>query len=231
MAGLLYRRQGLTQPAGIFLICMKDKNQGWDYRKFARRAHFILLLSVLPGKGSGATVSWTNLSGGNWSAPANWDLHVVPGPADNVLVTSNGTYIVTLDVAASISSLALGGGSGTQTLTNPGSALTIAGGGAINVNGAFGLGGGKLSGNNQVNGTINWGGGIIAGPLTVASGGLLNIAGGGVSLYAPLTNAGTINWSNSSTLTVYNSSPTYSGAIYNLLGASSTSRPTKLCPG
>src|SRR5208283_984103 len=40
-------------------------------------------------------------------------------------------------------------------------------------------------------------------------------------LYAPLTNAGTINWSNTVTWYVYNNgnSP-YSGSIYNLAGAS-----------
>jgi len=34
--------------------------------------------------------------------------------------------------------------------------------------------------------------------LTIATNGVLNLIGGGsVTLYAPLTNAGTINWSNS----------------------------------
>jgi hypothetical protein len=47
----------------------------------------------------------------------------------------------------------------------------------------------------------------------------LDIFGGStVYLYAPLTNAGTINWSNTSSFTLYNNRATYSGAIYNLAG-------------
>src|SRR6266852_7504802 len=51
-----------------------------------------------------ATISWTNSSGGNWSAATNWTPNQVPGPADNALITTNGTYAVTLDVGATIGS-------------------------------------------------------------------------------------------------------------------------------
>jgi hypothetical protein len=58
-------------------------------------------------------------------------------------------------------------------------------------------------------------------PLTVATNGVLNLLGGGtVYLYAPLTNAGTINWSNSVTWYVYNNNNApYNGAVYDLSGA------------
>jgi hypothetical protein len=56
--------------------------------------------------------------------------------------------------------------------------------------------------------------------VSIATNGVLNLVGGGVTLYAPLTNAGTINWSNSASWTLYNNhSASYSGAIYNLSGA------------
>src|SRR5689334_19918293 len=64
-----------------------------------------------------ATITWTNTSGGNWSAANNWTPHQVPGPADEVVITNNGTYTVNMDVDAAIASLTLGGASGTNTLS------------------------------------------------------------------------------------------------------------------
>src|SRR5208337_691017 len=65
---------------------------------------------------------------------------------------------------------------------------------------------------------FNWSGGSLTGNgLTIASNAVLEVIGSGsVALYAPLTNAGTINWSNTVTWYVYNNgnSP-YSGSIYN----------------
>src|SRR5208282_1874555 len=60
-----------------------------------------------------------------------------------------------------------------------------------------------------------------SGTVNVANDALLNLVGSSyVELYAPLTNAGTINWSNTLTWYVYNNgSSSYSGAIYNLAGA------------
>ncbi len=42
------------------------------------------------------THSWTNTLGGDWSVAANWLPHGVPLTDDDVLITSNGTYTVTI---------------------------------------------------------------------------------------------------------------------------------------
>ena len=44
----------------------------------------------------GATVTWTNTAGGNWGVAANWSPNQVPGAADTGLITTPGTYTVTL---------------------------------------------------------------------------------------------------------------------------------------
>ncbi len=136
---------------------------------------FALLLITSTRAG---TIAWTNVNGGDWSVAANWNPNQVRTAADDVLITADGNYTVRLDISASISSLAVGGGSGTQTLTNPASPLNIANSGVVNANGVLGLGGGTLGGTNQVSGTMTWTAGILGGPLTVANGGLLNILEG-----------------------------------------------------
>jgi hypothetical protein len=79
------------------------------------------------------------------------------------------------------------------------------------------LNGATLVSTNRVTGTLNWLSGTISGPLTVASGGLLNITGS-VSLNNVLTNAGTVTMSGSGTLTVDNNNSTVLGGVYNLAG-------------
>ena len=66
-----------------------------------------------------ATITWTNAAGGNWGTAANWNPNQVPGASDTALITSSGTYTVTLDSDVTLASLTLGGTSGTQTLDNP----------------------------------------------------------------------------------------------------------------
>src|ERR1017187_6553586 len=67
---------------------------------------------------------------------------------------------------------------------------------------------------------MDWTGGNLFGSLTVLSNAVLNLSGSNNKfLYAALTNAGTINWSGTGYLQVYNNggSP-YNGSINNLAG-------------
>src|SRR5205085_9833595 len=67
---------------------------------------------------------------------------------------------------------------------------------------------------------MDWTGGTISGVLTVADSGALNISGDSAkALLGPLTNYGTVTWSGSGYLAVYNNggSP-YTGAIINQSG-------------
>ena len=69
-------------------------------------------------------------------------------------------------------------------------------------------------------GTFNWTGGTAGGSLMVASNGLVNISGSsGKTLQNTLTNLGTVTWTGTGGLTVYNYPGSYYGAIWNLPGA------------
>ena len=98
---------------------------------------------------------------------------------------------------------------------------------------------GTLNGNNTVSGTfnwsgnlpgslavlagatVNWSGGTVQGPVTVANNGVLNLTGSSVKyLYNALTNSGTVTWSGTGGLEVdYSSTIGYYGLIQNLAGA------------
>src|SRR5215469_6943401 len=107
-------------------------------RKSARIAGLLALLAAT--KLHGATITWTNTSGGNWSAPANWDIHAVPGVSDTAVITVAGTYTVTVDTTVEIHALILGGASGQQTFTNGGQIVGITNT-FVGANGIIGLGG------------------------------------------------------------------------------------------
>ena len=115
----------------------------------------------------------------------------------------------------------------TLTLTqNVPTNLVLAGGNLI-LGPAFQNGGGitnltlngvTLISTNKVTGTLNWAGGTVAGLLTVAGGGVLNIIGS-VNLDNVLTNAGTVTMSGAGNLSIYNNNSTYKGGVYNQTGA------------
>ncbi len=187
----------------------------------SKRFHWIVLLlaALTAGNLRASTISWTNTSGGLWSVPANWDLHIVPRPTDSVNITAAGTYTVTADTSGTVVSLTLGGASGHQTLTNLGQALIITNM-LVNANGIFGLGGGSLSGTAMTNqGTINWGGGTMAISTLVGPAATFNVFGS-VTLQSALTNTGTIHWTTSgSTIGIYNNHGIYTGGVRNQAGA------------
>ena len=107
------------------------------------------------------------MAGGNWSGAANWNPNNVPGSSDNVFITNNGIYTITLDVDATGSTLLLGANSGQQILTNASRSLNFANGATVANSGIF-----------------NWLGGTVSGPLTIASNGVLNLSGSdGKNLY------------------------------------------------
>ena len=71
-----------------------------------------------------ATITWTNLAGGSWSSPSNWNPNQIPGGTNRAAITVQGSYTIVLDADTTIGSLTLGGTGGVQTLTNSSSALT-----------------------------------------------------------------------------------------------------------
>ena len=168
-----------------------------------------------------ANITWTNTSGGSWSVATNWNPNTVPGAADDVFITSSGTYTVVMNVSPTISSLKLGATSGQQTLTNVSQTLTVSHASLVDTNGILGLNAGTLSGAGAftVNGLLNWNGGSLdqGGSLTVAANGIMNLPAT-VQLSGGLTNQGRINWLGG-TVFINTSGSIYTGTIWNQAGA------------
>jgi hypothetical protein len=159
------------------------------------------LLAALLAVSQGAYASsivWTNGSGGNWGAAANWSPNKVPGSADDAFITNNGTYTVTANGSLSLNSLALGGGTGQQSLALAGGNLILNAASVVDTNGVLGLSGVYLASRLlTVNGTISWTSGYIASGsmLMVATNGMLVLAGVNgtdYNLWGQVTNAGTV---------------------------------------
>ena len=136
-------------------------------------------------------IAWTNISGGVWSAAANWSPNNVPGASDNAYITNAGTYTVTLDTSPTLAALRIGGNSGTQTLANPSQTLTLNGPGLLETNTIFNLSGGTLDGTGQllVKGVFNWSGGVMD-----------STSGGGKTVF---TNSATVSITTGSTKFFY----------------------------
>src|ERR1022692_403135 len=76
----------------------------------------------------------------------------------------------------------------------------------------------NLSAPVTINGQFSWAGGTLSGnPLTITSSGTLNLSGSAAKyLWNVLTNAGTVTWTGTGGLNVYNDNSTYHGGVYNL---------------
>ena len=134
-----------------------------------RRSVWVLTTLAITGlRLSGASITWTNLAGGNWNATANWSPNQVPTAADDVYITNNGVYTVVVNATAANNSLTLGGATGSQVLVSS-AAYSLAGLGTVNTNGTFVLPAGTFSGAGDlvVSGTFAWSGGALGGSGTV----------------------------------------------------------------
>jgi hypothetical protein len=74
------------------------------------------------------------------------------------------------------------------------------------------------SGTLTVLSNCNWNGGTLNSSLTIAANGVLNVIGGGMSLYGALTNQGSVCWQGGD-LWVYNNGANSFGMIWNQAGA------------
>ncbi|MCX6903263.1 MAG: hypothetical protein NTW03_07260, partial [Verrucomicrobia bacterium] len=130
-----------------------------------RNAAILILALLLDWGACAATIVWTNTAGGFWSAANNWNPHQVPTAADDVFITNNGTYTVTLDIWGTNNALTLGGASGTQTfiISSP---YTLNGPGTVNANGTFNLPSATTlagTGDLTVSGLFQWSNGTLGG--------------------------------------------------------------------
>jgi len=154
------------------------------------------------GVGHAASIVWTNTLSGNWSDATSWNPNQIPGAADDAIITNAGSYLVTLDVPASVNSLTLGGGSGQQSLAAVND-LALSGSSTVQENGDLQLVHGNLGGSGllTVKGRVDWTGGQIGASnvLTVATNGWLLVApqtAGFLEMVGVLTNNGTITITN-----------------------------------
>ncbi len=151
---------------------------------------------------SAADLVWTNTAGGNWTTAANWSPNQVPSIADDVFITNNGSYTVTMTPGSySANSVVIGGGLGSQSLTigtiNGSYSFTLNTSGFINSNGQLSLSRGTMTGNANITnaGVFNWTEGTMSGSgQTInALGGTLNISGE-CTLSRVLHNNGSAIW-------------------------------------
>jgi hypothetical protein len=158
-------------------------SQGRPCGRGCAKWHLLLGATLLAvGVTNAADLVWIG-STGNWDAEANCSPAQVPTVPDNVFITNNTTYTVTVPngVDSTVASLTLGGASGAQTLSLGRSILTLNSASVVNPNGQLVLtvsnstltGRGSLT----VNGTLNWARGTMsgAGVTTIGSSGVLII--------------------------------------------------------
>ncbi len=157
------------------------------------------LLSAACCHSRAADVVWTNAGSANWSGALNWSPNQVPGPGDNVFITNNGSYSVTISGDASAASIIVGGSSDTQTVVLSAGTLTLAVSSAIGSQGSMTFSGGALAGGGDVtiSGVFNWSGGTMtgAGRTILSSGATANFTGAGTKgLNRTLESLGTVNY-------------------------------------
>ena len=177
-----------------------------NHQPTRRWAHAGIVLGLIAacgwhGVAQAADLVWTNASGGNWTATANWSPNQVPGTNDTAWITNNGTYTVTFDTTTALAGLRLGGTSGTQTLSQANFTLTLNGPGSGSARGVYSFSGGILTGSGSLTlaGPFNWSGGTLGS----AGAGLMVLANGGLAINGStrgfnggtLVNGGTGTWS------------------------------------
>lgn len=183
--------------------------------KFSACFRMLIIFAVFLTVGShtvhAATRSWIAPVSGSWTDPTRWTPSGVPGPTDDVQITVDGTYTVTLTGSQSVNSVTVGqaGNTGVQTLWIQGlptlvATLTAATGftnfGTLRLESASGFGASNLI--------------VTSGTLTNASGGVVNVnpgLGGPRTVTANIDNQGSINSNYFLTLNK-------SGGVYNNTG-------------
>jgi uncharacterized repeat protein (TIGR01451 family) len=152
----------------------------------------------------GGEIHWINAGGGAWETAANWNPATVPTTGDVAYIDATGTYTVTINSAASVGAVHVGGVSGTQTLSIPASqSLTISAGSTIAASAILAFSGTNLAGVGSlaVLGTMNWNSGTMsaAGGLDFNFGSTLNIATAATKTVngtlIEINPGATVNWS------------------------------------
>ncbi len=151
------------------------------------------------------TKTWKDPVNGRFNDPARWAPAGVPQNGDDVNIGVAGTYIVTYTPGSvggvpqtDFSSLTLGGGAGTQTLSKTSNTLNTTSGLTVNTSGVLTQGNGNLGGAGAItnSGTFNFNGGAVTpgGTFNVTGSGTLILGTANKTLQRDLTSGGAINW-------------------------------------
>jgi len=147
----------------------------------------------------------------------------VPGINDTAIISTNGTYTVTINNAQSVGTLTMSAVSGTQTLNlTSGGTLTNNGASMGNANAIFEVSGGTLTGTGSLalSGPLTWTAGTIKSAVQFNGG---TFSGSDFLQGGQLINSGTLTWSSPTILDGVGSViSNASGATINLTGSGST---------
>ena len=158
---------------------------------------FLLVLAFLAINhlAQATVITWTNTAGGNWTGATNWNPNQVPGAADTALITTPGTYTVTVNAAVSVGVLTLGGASGAQTLALSSGTFTLGSASTGNAQGILKMTAGTLTGAGALilAGPFNWSGGTLSGTVQFNGG---TFTGTDFLNGGQLINTGTIAWND-----------------------------------
>jgi len=150
--------------------------------------------------------AWTNVTGGNWNVAANWSRGTVPTGTDTVWIRQPGTYTVIVNDTRTIGPVLMGATSGRQTLSIPGSAVTLGDTVVLTASADVVISGGSVGGTGSmlVGGNLTWTGGNLStsGTVAVQPSGTVTISGAtGRNLQnGVLAIGGTATWAGTHTI-------------------------------
>ncbi|MET0635099.1 MAG: hypothetical protein ABWZ25_03660 [Chitinophagaceae bacterium] len=168
---------------------------------------------------------YQSVSTGLWATTSNWERWdgeswITPSPAPTSadgVITILATHVITVGTATNADQLVVDGTlqvNSTFTI-NDGTDTDLSVNGLLVLQGTLTAGTGTPAG--TLSGSMNWTGGTLALPLTVAVGGTLDINTNNKTLATTLTNNGTITWSASTI--AFNNGTLTNNATFSATGA------------
>ena len=139
--------------------------------------------------------SWNTFSPGNWNVPANWSPMGVPGAGDTAIIATGGGATITITSNVVCANLSMGGVGYPESISvNSGISLQVTGTATIASTGIL-SGAGTLIVPAAGTLALNPSGAISIATVTIQSGGVFNITGGGFS-GTTINNSGVTNWTS-----------------------------------
>jgi hypothetical protein len=160
------------------------------------------LISNIEAQTSG---DYRSIASGNWSALATWERFdgvswqaalVAPAYTDGVITVRNPD-VVTINSSTTVDQLTIDAGA--KLVISAATTVSAGTGTDLTINGTLDLAAALAgAGTTDMNGVMNWTGGTVTSPVTIAAAGIVNVSGAiAKALNSTMVNNGTINWSGS----------------------------------